>query len=304
MKCNKTRANRTRRIGTIGSVLLLGLVPVLLGGCHEVWVVEPEPCGEAHAPVGLYSVTGDGEVFLYWTPVAVKYVDNFVVYRSSQADGVYYEIGHTRDDSFVDRDVRNGRTYFYSVSAIDHCGYETQLSREIAFDTPRPEGYDAELFDANGEQWARSGWEFRTYRAVPSDYPGTDIYFIQVDGVPFLVAADLDTDIQDAGFAYFDDVSWAPGDGWTPTGTVEAIPGHVYVVWTRDNHFAKVRVLDVYNGRVVFDWGYQIGNGNPELAPRPHRLASPVPTPGSRSLTESLSEDRDRRETPNEEERS
>ena len=74
-----------------------------------------------------------------------RYVDDFVVYRSTQAEGVYYEIGHTRGDSFVDRGARNGRTYFYAVSAVDHCGYETDLSREIAFDTPRPEGFDAEV---------------------------------------------------------------------------------------------------------------------------------------------------------------
>lgn len=281
--------------------MVLAGLPLLLGGCNEVWVVEPEPCGEAHAPVSLYSVTGDGEVYLYWTPVARRYVDTFVVYRSTQAEGVYQEIGHTRGDSFVDRGVLNGRTYFYAVSAVDHCGHETDLSREIAFDTPRPEGFDAEIFDANGDNWRRSGWEFASYRAVPWDYPGADIYLVQVDGVAFLVAADLDTDIQDAGYATFDDVTWAPEYGWSPTGTVEVIPGHVYVVWTRDNHFAKVRVLDVHNDRLVFDWGYQIDNGNPELAPRPHRLVSPLPTPGSRSLTGSLSEDRDRRETTNEE---
>jgi hypothetical protein len=301
MKRTARFIEETKHGRRVGLAMLLAGLPLLLGGCDEVWVVEPEPCGEAHAPVELYSVTGDGEVYLFWTPVAERYVDTFVVYRATQPDGLYHEIGHTRGDSFVDQKVRNGRTYFYAVSAVDHCGYETDLSREIAFDTPRPEGFDAEMFDANGNNWRRSGWEFRSYRAVPWDYPGADIYFIQVDGVAFLVAADLDTDIQDAGYASFDDVSWAPEYGWSPTGTVEAIPGHVYVVWTRDNHFAKVRVLDVHNDCLVFDWGYQVDNGNPELAPRPHRLNSPLPTPGSRSLPGSLSEDGVRRETTNEE---
>ena len=264
--------------------------------------MEPRPSGEAQAPVGLYSVTGDEEVILYCIPVTEEYVDDFVVYRAGAPDGVYYEIGHTRRDYFVDRGVTNGQTYFYSVSAIDYCGYETELSREIAFDTPRPEGYDALIHDAAGDNWRRSGWEFSTYRAVPWDYPGADIFFLVTDDIALLVAADLDTDIQDAGFVGFDDVSWSPTQGWSPSGSVEVIPGHVYLVWTRDNHFAKVRVLDVDGDAVVFDWAYQVDTGNPELAPRPHRLqSSPVPTPGSGSLTGSLSEDRDRRETQSEE---
>ena len=90
------------------------------------------------------------------------------------------------------------------------------------------------------------------------------------------MAADLNTDIQDAGYADFDDVSWAPEGGWSPTGTVEVIPGHNYIVWTRDNHFAKVRVLGQAGDRVDFDWGYQIDTGNPELKPGTRSQASPL----------------------------
>jgi len=54
---------------------------------------------------------------------------------------------------------------------------------------------------------------------------------------------------------------------------VEVIFGHSYIIWTRDNHFAKLRVngfIRAYG--IVFDWAYQVDPGNPELAPRPpHR---------------------------------
>ncbi|NNF05795.1 MAG: hypothetical protein HKN21_03455, partial [Candidatus Eisenbacteria bacterium] len=39
-------------------------------------------------------------------------------------------------------------------------------------------------------------------------------------------------------------------------------------VWTRDNHFAKVRITDMSSNRIEFDWAYQVDNGNPELKPR------------------------------------
>lgn len=253
-----------------------GLLAVSLGvtGCEEL--VVDSGCNRAHAPVDLYSVTGDGEVIVYWTRVEPRNVDSYVVYRSSSPDGPFVEQGHSRRDYFVDDRVTNGRTYYYAVSAVDECGYETELSRDLAYDTPRPEGAGATIFDANGDNWRRSGWEFDDYRAVSWDYALADIYFIRVDGTALLVAADLQTDIQDAGYAGFDDVSWAPTEGWSPSGTAEVIPGHVYIVWTRDNHFAKVRARSLSGGSLVFDWAYQIDTGNPELAPRPAREPSPL----------------------------
>lgn len=271
----------TLRGGT--AALAAGAIMALGTGCDDVVIVDDHHCDEAHAPVGLYSITGDEEVVIFWIPVEEADVDKFVVYRSSSSNGTFYEIGHSRSDYFVDRDVINGRTYFYAVTAVDHCGYESELSYELAFDTPRPEGFDAELHDANGDDWRRSAWDFDHYRAVPWDVEAADIVFLWQDGVPYLVAADLDTDIQDAGYGHFDDVSWAPADGWSPSGSVEVIPGHVYVVWTRDNHFAKVRVLELVGDCVIFDWGYQIDGGNPELGARPERELSPsAPVPSLR----------------------
>ena len=275
------------RVSRLSALVCLLATTVVLTGCDEVLVVDSH-CEGAHAPSGLYSVTGDGEVFLYWAPVQDADVDEFVIYRANDPEGVFYEIGHTSRDYFVDGNVTNGRTYFYGVTSVDHCGHESELSYQIAFDTPRPEGFGDRIHDANGDGWRRSAWEFDSYRAVPWDHSGADIYFVWADGVPFLVAVDLDTDIQDAGYAGFDDVDWAPVDGWSPTGTVEVIPGHVYVVWTRDNHFAKVRARALEGDSLIFDWAYQIDPGNPELGPRPSREPSPLSvSPGSRSLAAS-----------------
>ncbi|MDP6461803.1 MAG: hypothetical protein QGH59_08480, partial [Gemmatimonadota bacterium] len=57
-----------------------------------------------------------------------------------------------------------------------------------------------------------------------------------------------------------------------PTG-VELIPGHTYVVWTWDSHFAKFRVTEEYfttpgiPAGVQIDWAYQTDLDNPELSP-------------------------------------
>jgi hypothetical protein len=43
------------------------------------------------------------------------------------------------------------------------------------------------------------------------------------------------------------------------------VEGHVYVVWTWDDHYAKVRVVSISPNSVVLDWAYQVDRGNPEL---------------------------------------
>ena len=62
----------------------------------------------------------------------------------------------------------------------------------------------------------------------------------------------------------------APYDGWSKVGWVELIAGHSYIIWTRDNHYAKMRVTKfIRSYGVVFDWAYQVKQGEVELAPRP-----------------------------------
>jgi hypothetical protein len=67
------------------------------------------------------------------------------------------------------------------------------------------------------------------------------------------------------------DISYAPTTGWVPLQTgdnikyVEATVGHTYIIWTVDNHFAKIRIKSITNGRMMFDWAYQLVEGNIEL---------------------------------------
>jgi hypothetical protein len=137
---------------------------------------------------------------------------------------------------------------------------------------------------------ALGGWDFSAGVVRPWDDPGTDIYYGASGGTLLMYGRDaggLLTDIQDAGYATtLDAVDFAPDDGWSPTGTAELIVGHCYVVWTRDDHYAKFRVTRLIaqpSGppRVEFDWAYQVATGNPELKARPVREARAAVAPAA-----------------------
>jgi hypothetical protein len=174
-------------------------------------------------------------------------------------------LGSTDVASFTHTGLQNGETYYYGVSAVDEDGNESELNSEVIYDTPRPAGFGLLLNEADGSESATSAFDFSAERRVPWNAESADIYFDWITDTPYLAVPDFGTDIQDAGYASFDAVGWAPTEGWAPSGIAEAIEGHVYVVWTRDDHYAKVRVVSVDSGTIELDWGYQTEGGNREL---------------------------------------
>lgn len=263
---------------------LLAVVPALavfvLAGCDDdnniIYVDDIPPA----VPTGVFTVTGDGRVDIYWNPVRESDVEGYGVYWSDQLDGVYqrldtlYGVDNTH---YVDLDVQNGVTYFYAVDAFDFGGNESALSYEAAFDTPRPAG--TETVWARLDQPAQSGIDFSDWNnpnfVTAWNAPDTDIYFQNVGGVLYAKGTLINNfwnDIQDLGWtASMDDVSWAPSAGWSvsPNG-VELIEEHTYVVWTHDSYFAKFRVTTIIYAQgspvgAIVDWAYQIDRNNPEL---------------------------------------
>lgn len=247
------------------SVFWLGMM-----GCYEEVVYAPDVEPPA-VPRGVQSVTGDEEVFLSWYPNAESDLSGYRVYRSYSEHGEYYRIARTSAASFADRDVTNGRTYYYAVSAYDVNGNESDLSYDLVFDTPRPEGRGVRLFDFNAIP-AAAGYDFASLRTQHYQAGTTDIYFEYhaPSGGLFVNVANVRTDIQDMGFtASLDDIGYAPQDGWSPLGYVECIPGHSYVIWTDDDHYAKIFVVAANPQFVEFDWAYQVAIGNRELKVHP-----------------------------------
>jgi hypothetical protein len=227
-------------------------------------------------------MTGDREIRVMWFANAESDLDGYRVYRSTEPTGYFPRVATVgrRATSFSDRDVRNGVTYYYSISSFDDSGNESELAVNTVHDTPRPEGGGLSLDNA-GIDPRRAGYDFSANRVVSGEELAADIYYWHSpEEGAWMVATERSvddyTDIQDAGYLALDDVDWAPEEGWAPGGDVPLIEGHSYIVWTWDNHFAKFRVASVTADRVVIDWAYQVDEGNPELL-RPGSAAPPRP---------------------------
>jgi hypothetical protein len=233
------------------------ILSILALSCQNVDTTPPA------APTGLTSVTGDRAVYLYWNPNKEKDLAGYRVYRNTAPSGYFMMIADVRENSYVDRDVENGITYYYAVSAYDSAGNESELSQEDCFDTPRPEGYNMKIYEKDYLP-SFSGYCFNKYSPVPYSSADADFYFDVQSGTARIVAS-VGTLIQDMGAYNMDDISYAPLTGWDSDGVLDAIQGHVYVVWTRDNHFAKFRIKVLDNTFLVFDWAYQVAVGNREL---------------------------------------
>lgn len=263
--------------------LLLPLLAlgILLGGCNERTTAPVPPPA---APRGLFSVTGDGQVTLVWLANTEADLAGYRVYKAGcgEPDCVYTRIASippTTGTEYVDYVVSgltNGETRFFAVAAVNRAGAEGDLSYSNVFDTPRPAGSGLVLNNYIASS-TNIGYDFSAFSRTNTINPPSDIFFgYYVDSTGFLFqqifVPDFSTNIQDAGYvSTLDRVDFAPDSvsGWSPSGTVEAVVGHAYVVWTRDNHFAKFRITSVGPTQVAFDWAYQIAPGNRELRAKP-----------------------------------
>jgi hypothetical protein len=259
-------------------VLLFGLATLgFLAGCDD----DNDSPLNSHIstppqiPQGVYSVTGDGAVYIHWLPI--DDINNdfafYAVYRSdTHPDTGYWEIGTTDDIYFIDDNVINGHTYYYAVSSVDVDGFESALSYEYVPDTPRPEGFGQTIYDYISDP-SRAGWDLDNYHLVDWQSPGCDFYleWLDGDGVFYFNVGNTLTDIQDMGYTgHFDEIDYSPpaDSGWSDNGWCEVILHHTYIIWTDNNHFAKIRVTSIGSQSITFDWGYQIDPGNRELKPR------------------------------------
>lgn len=261
------------------SILTVAALAALAAGCKDD-TTAPRDVTPPAAPRGVFTVTGDHQATLYWLANTESDISGYRIYTApleNGPNGDYYRAGTAvaPATSYVITGLANGVTKYLAVSAVDLAGNESDLSYDTVFDTPRPAGYGATLANfVSGV--AGAGWDFSAYMTRDSDDPETDIFFGYNGAVYQMFARDNMTDIQDMGYAgNLDAIDWAPADGWSPSGTVEVIPGHCYVVWTRDNHFAKFRVTGRSASVAVFDWAYQTDPGNQEL--RARRATGDVP---------------------------
>ncbi len=278
----------------LGCVAALGLV---LAGCTtEETVVEPE---ELNPPLGLHSVTGDGSVVLIW------YTSNFEA--DFEGYDVYVAEGNLAGPSVQDipaafeetpvndpaipktaqdttlyevTGLDNGTTYSFLVVAVTEDGYISYTSN-IVEDTPRPEVMNVELTDQNAEP-NTSALVLADFSVVACgagyDTDG-DVVCESFDAGAGQRAGLVGVNgavVQDLGFmTTWDLADEAPPDGYVVSlHSVEAVEGHVYAVWTADDHYAKLFVAErdsvgPYNQKLTLYAAYQTDDGNPEYAPGP-----------------------------------
>jgi hypothetical protein len=230
-------------------------------------------------PDGVFSVTGDHLVTIYWNQNQEPDLAGYRVYRGNvDLSGPYYSLADVAKGttSYDDSSVQNGETWFYAIAAFDKAGHESDLSREDVFDTPRPEGFNLVLVEL-GQDQLHAGYDFSSLSDLPQSATAgtTDIYFENQGGVKYIVSADPGVDIQDYGLIDLIAVDWAPvNDGWSPSKKAEAIVGHSYIVRVLDDrdavpqgdfNMAKFIVKSVTNTTLTMDWAYQAVPNNPEL---------------------------------------
>ena len=245
--------------------IIILITTVLIQSCevyepyyYEVDTTPPSP------PTGAVVSNGDDRVYLFWNLNRELDIAGYNVYYSDSYDGKYYLIGSTVYDNFIDYDAANGETYYYGICAYDYNGNESELSRDVIYATPRPEGFNQAIFDFRRFP-NNSGYSFSEYSVLNYDNINTDFFFENFEGDFYLDVWD-DTDIQDMGLTSdIYDIEFAPTTGWSPTKDAIAIVGHTYVIWTWDNHFAKIRISSITSDRMVFDWAYQLQEGNIQL---------------------------------------
>ena len=246
--------------------LTASLLLFYLSGCdvnEPDYIIDNTP---PTPPTGINVFVGDNRIDLTWFDNREADLAGYNIYYSHSYDGKYYIIGSSPYNFFIDEEAVNGVKYFYAVTAYDYNGNESDLSKDVVYATARPEGFNQSIFDFR-EFPNNSGYSFDNYSVVPYNSQETDFFFENYQGTFYLDVYD-DTDIQDMGPTNsIYDIPEAPTSGWSSTKDAVAMIGHTYVIWTWDNHYAKIRVSNITNERVVFDWAYQVAEGERQLKP-------------------------------------
>lgn len=250
-------------------------------------VVEVDERNRLPAPRSLTSVTLNGGVELQWDQNAYDAdplrFDFYRIYSTSvtttqACDQAAWALeGTTVSDGFVSRNLPNGVTRCFAVSAISRDGHESLWSG-VREDTPR---FDARsiVLDASDVRPATSGFVFMpgttgAFGVVVSDtMTGADVVLERrADGLWFR-AARAESRVVQYGVAPISEltsIDRAPSSGYGDAARVIAGYGYVFRVQYGDGvRYAGVRVVHVATDYVLFDFAFQSQSGNPELLRMP-----------------------------------
>ncbi len=248
----------------ISRLLAILLLVITFWGCDSIDNSDAQ--NAPIAPRNLSVLAVDNGVEINWDYNSEADISHYDIYVNSTYDGNYLYIGSTTLNYYFDGDAINGETYYYAVAAVDIYGNESELSYDVAFAIPRPDDFNEMVYDYL--QFPNdAGFSFSLQSVVEFNSPYADFFFENNNGT-FWLNVWADTDIQDVGVTNdIYDVTSAPSTGWVelqPGENVKYLPAainHTYVIWTNANHYAKIRISNITNERVVFDWAYQLVEG-------------------------------------------
>lgn len=228
----------------------------------------------------------DGMLFLEWPDVDDGSLWRYLVFQERRnADSVFYEVGATDGNGFLDVLALNGVAYRYSVAAVDTLGHVGDRSVLSEAGTPRPDALGALVY-AHADSAAVSGFQFdataSTARVVAGDSPQAHWRF-EADEDGWRLRPLNGAAVLDAGFST--DLTCGPGTGPECVAVREApLTGyqtepidlsleHTYVLrlggGTSARH-AKIRVQILGYGQqdrrlLIFDWAFQTVPGERNL---------------------------------------
>jgi fibronectin type 3 domain-containing protein len=107
------------------------------------------------APTGIKGTSADGEVTIRWTGSAGA--ERYRVKRSTTREGPFQTVAEVREPTWTDRSVENGKTYFYTVRALNAAGKSAYTPRLRATPNTRP-GSPAGLAAAAGDGEVSLAW--------------------------------------------------------------------------------------------------------------------------------------------------
>lgn len=220
-------------------------------------------------PSDIQVLNGDNRVDIYWNRNRESDVAGYNVYYNYSYEGKYTLIGSTSGTYFADIEAVNGNKYYYAVAAYDYNGNESELSYDVIYSTPRPEGFNQPIYDAQRFP-DYAGYSFQNYSVVPFNDIAADFFFDIYEGVPYLNLWEVPapTYIQDMGLTNdIYDIPYAPESGWVFKDYIRADVGHTYVIRTIENKYAKIRIKQINGDGIVFDWAFQIVPGETQLKP-------------------------------------
>lgn len=245
-------------------------------------VVTVDERNRLPAPRSLVSVTLNRGVQLSWDPNAYEagpqLFDSYRVY-STTWDAVHgcaltgWSLeGTTVSDGFVARNLPNGETRCFAVSAISRDGHESLWSN-VREDTPRHDARNVVL-DASDVRPLTAGFVFASgsaFGTVVSDTSAAADLVLErgSDGVLSFKAARADVRIAPYGLAPVSEltsIDRAPSTGYVET--VRALAGYGYAIrmeYPDGVHFAAIRVVHVAADYVLFDFAFQNRAGSAEL---------------------------------------